>query len=77
MKRGVFLLIFLVLLELASAEIIIDNVEGVYNIGDEVNLSFSIEKQKSVSDYLKERSEKATPRGNYTPKQEEVYELVA
>ncbi len=52
MKRGIFFLTFLVLLELASAEIIIDNVEGTYNIGDELNLSFSIEKQKSISDYL-------------------------
>ncbi len=52
MKRGAFLLIFLVLLELASAEIIIDNIEGVYSIGDEINLSFSIEKQKGVSDYV-------------------------
>jgi hypothetical protein len=52
MKRGVFLLIFLAVFELVSAEIIIDNVDGIYSIGDEINLSFSIEKQKSASDYV-------------------------
>lgn len=51
MKTPVFLL-FLLLVEIASAEIIMGPLDEVYSIGDEINLSFSIQKQKNSADYL-------------------------
>ena len=51
MKIWIFLL-FLFLIEGVGAEIIISELSDVYNVGDEINLSFSIQKQKNSGDYL-------------------------
>ena len=51
MRVWVFL-IFLILIETVSAEIIISSLDDVYNVGDEINLSFSIQKQKNSADYV-------------------------
>ncbi|GEM_PF-3315413 len=57
MKKETFIFVFLplmlfVILESVSAELIISGLEGVYNIGDNVNVNVSIQKQKNTADYL-------------------------